>query len=287
MLTGLWNTILLSLIVVPLGLLGGLILALLAWLVRPYLPRIEPYIEAEARERALGFAVRQPMQLQQTRVATLAHDYEELRLELARLTDELSRRRKEFTLPLQEYYDDMETYRERVTKVRDGLEPPPLPDYEKPGIGNERGIEPLAGEIFGNGLDSDFTTEHLARRSLRGVFWQFGSVEQAVDVETDVDEDAKGRDAVLLLQQRGVPGHQPRAGAPGRRPQAPHAGPEQLLEVLVRRCDVDKRVEVVNVDKVDGRLAHPLFKRVVDPVRRAVHSALLSNRFGAASNHWR
>ena len=75
-----------------LGVLLMLILALLAWLVRPYLPRIEPYIEAEARERALGFAVRQPMELQQTRVATLAHDYEELRLELARLTDELSRR---------------------------------------------------------------------------------------------------------------------------------------------------------------------------------------------------
>ena len=29
------------------------------------------------------------------------------------IADELSRRRKEFTLPLQEYYDDMETYRER------------------------------------------------------------------------------------------------------------------------------------------------------------------------------
>ena len=75
-----------------LGVVLMLILALLAWLVRPYLPRIEPYLEAEARERALGFSVRQPMELQQTRVATLAHDYEELRLELARLTDELSRR---------------------------------------------------------------------------------------------------------------------------------------------------------------------------------------------------
>ena len=75
-----------------LGVVLMLILALLAWLVRPYLPRIEPYIEAEARERALGFAVRQPMELQQTRVATLAHDNEELRLELARLADELSRR---------------------------------------------------------------------------------------------------------------------------------------------------------------------------------------------------
>lgn len=75
-----------------LGVLLMLILALLAWLVRPYLPRIEPSIEAAARERALGFAVRQPMELQQTRAATLAHDNEELRLELARLADELSRR---------------------------------------------------------------------------------------------------------------------------------------------------------------------------------------------------
>ena len=75
-----------------LGVLLMLILALLAWLVRPYLPRIEPYIEAEARERALGFAVRKPLELQQTRVSTLVNDNEELRLELARLTDELSRR---------------------------------------------------------------------------------------------------------------------------------------------------------------------------------------------------
>jgi len=75
-----------------LGVVLMLILALLAWLVRPYLPRIEPYIEAEARERALGFAVRQPLELQQTRVSTLVNDNEELRLELARLTDELSRR---------------------------------------------------------------------------------------------------------------------------------------------------------------------------------------------------
>jgi hypothetical protein len=75
-----------------LGMLLMLILALLAWLVRPYLPRIEPYIEAEARERALRLGVLQPMELQQTRVSTLANDNEELRLELARLTDELSRR---------------------------------------------------------------------------------------------------------------------------------------------------------------------------------------------------
>jgi len=75
-----------------LGLLLLLLLALLAWLVRPYLPRLEPVIEAEARERALNLAVRRPLELQQTRVATLASDNEALRLELARLTDELSRR---------------------------------------------------------------------------------------------------------------------------------------------------------------------------------------------------
>ena len=75
-----------------LGVVLMLILAMLAWLVRPYLPRIEPYIEAQAREQALGFAVRQPAELQQVRVATLVQDNEDLRLELARLTDELSRR---------------------------------------------------------------------------------------------------------------------------------------------------------------------------------------------------
>src|SRR5476649_250230 len=67
-------------------------LALLAWLVRPYLPHLEPRLEAEARERALSFAVRQPLDLQQTRVATLQQHNEDLRLELARLTDELSRK---------------------------------------------------------------------------------------------------------------------------------------------------------------------------------------------------
>ena len=67
-------------------------LALLAWLVRPYLPHLEPYLEAEARDRALSLAVRQPLELQQTRVNTLQQDNENLRLELARLTDELSRR---------------------------------------------------------------------------------------------------------------------------------------------------------------------------------------------------
>jgi hypothetical protein len=67
-------------------------LALLAWLVRPYLPHLEPRLEAEARERALSFAVRQPRELDQTRVATLQQHNEDLRLELARLTDELSRK---------------------------------------------------------------------------------------------------------------------------------------------------------------------------------------------------
>jgi len=38
---------------------ADLLLALLAWLVRPYLPHIEPYLEAEARDRALSLAVRQ------------------------------------------------------------------------------------------------------------------------------------------------------------------------------------------------------------------------------------
>jgi hypothetical protein len=75
-----------------LGMLLMLILALLAWLVRPYLPHLEPYLEAEARDRALSLAVRQPLGLQQTRVTTLQQDNEDLRLELARLTDELSRR---------------------------------------------------------------------------------------------------------------------------------------------------------------------------------------------------
>lgn len=75
-----------------LGVLLLLLLALLAWLVRPYLPRIEPVLEAEARERALAFSVRQPLELQQTRAATLLQDNEDLRLELARLTDELARR---------------------------------------------------------------------------------------------------------------------------------------------------------------------------------------------------
>lgn len=69
-----------------------LLLALLAWLVRPYLPHLEPRLEAEARDRALGMSVRQPAELQKARVDTLQRDSEALRLELARLTDELARR---------------------------------------------------------------------------------------------------------------------------------------------------------------------------------------------------
>ena len=77
-----------------LGVLLMLLLAVLAWLVRPYLPHIEPSLEAEARDRALSLAVRQPLDLQQTRVGTLQQDNENLRLELARLTDELSTPRR-------------------------------------------------------------------------------------------------------------------------------------------------------------------------------------------------
>jgi hypothetical protein len=68
------------------------LLALLAWFVRPYLPHLEPRLEAEAREQALSMAVRQPLGLQQARVASLQQHNEDLRLELARLTDELSRK---------------------------------------------------------------------------------------------------------------------------------------------------------------------------------------------------
>jgi hypothetical protein len=69
-----------------------LLLALLAWLVRPYLPHLEPVLEAEARNRALALAVRQPVELQQARAATLQQENEALRLELARLTDEAAQR---------------------------------------------------------------------------------------------------------------------------------------------------------------------------------------------------
>jgi hypothetical protein len=83
--TSWWQWLLLALLLL-------LMLAFLAWLVRPYLPRLEPYLEAQARERALSLAVRQPLELQQTRVGTLQQDNENLRLELARLTDDLARR---------------------------------------------------------------------------------------------------------------------------------------------------------------------------------------------------
>ncbi len=76
-------------------LLAALLLALLAflaWLVRPYLPRLEPWLEAEARERALSLAVRQPAEIQKARVDTLQQENEALRMELARLTDEAARR---------------------------------------------------------------------------------------------------------------------------------------------------------------------------------------------------
>jgi hypothetical protein len=69
-----------------------LLLALLAWLIRPYLPRLEPWLEAEARDRALSLAVRQPLEIQKARVDTLQQENENLRLELARLTDEAARR---------------------------------------------------------------------------------------------------------------------------------------------------------------------------------------------------
>ena len=69
-----------------------LLLALLAWAVRPYLPRLEPWLEAEARDRALNLAVRQPVELQKARSDTLQQENENLRLELARLTDEAARR---------------------------------------------------------------------------------------------------------------------------------------------------------------------------------------------------
>jgi hypothetical protein len=75
-----------------LGVLLLLLLALLAWLVRPYLPHIEPYLEAQARDQALNLAMRQPAELQQARANTLQQENDNLRVELARLTDELSRR---------------------------------------------------------------------------------------------------------------------------------------------------------------------------------------------------
>lgn len=69
-----------------------LILAALAWLLRPYLPHLEPQLAAQARERALQMSVRQPMELEQARIETLQRDNENLRLEFARLTDEMAHR---------------------------------------------------------------------------------------------------------------------------------------------------------------------------------------------------
>ena len=69
-----------------------LLLAGLAWLLRPYLPHLEPRLEAEARDRALAFSVHQPTELQQVRFTTLQQDNEQLRLELAKLTDEVARK---------------------------------------------------------------------------------------------------------------------------------------------------------------------------------------------------
>ena len=80
-----WQWLLLALLLL-------LLLAGLAWLLRPYLPHLEPRLEAEARDRALAFSVRQPVELQNVRLATLQQDNENLRLELARLTDELARK---------------------------------------------------------------------------------------------------------------------------------------------------------------------------------------------------
>ena len=80
-----WQWLLLALLLL-------LLLALLAWLVRPYLPQLEPRLEAEARDAALALSVKRPVELQQTRYDTLTRDNERLRLELARLTDEVARR---------------------------------------------------------------------------------------------------------------------------------------------------------------------------------------------------
>lgn len=75
-----------------LGLLLLLLLAALSWLIEPYLPRLEHRLEAEARDHALAFSVRQPVELQNVRLATLQQDNENLRLELARLNDEVARK---------------------------------------------------------------------------------------------------------------------------------------------------------------------------------------------------
>jgi hypothetical protein len=69
-----------------------LMLAMLAWIVRPYLPHIESQLEAEARDRAIGMSVRHPLELQVARLDTLRRDNQTLRLELAHLTDEVAQR---------------------------------------------------------------------------------------------------------------------------------------------------------------------------------------------------
>ncbi|HEY4167772.1 MAG TPA: hypothetical protein VGM96_13395, partial [Reyranella sp.] len=78
-----WQWLLLALLLL-------LLLAGLAYMLRPYLPHLEPRLEAEARDRALEFSVRQPLELQNVRLATLQQDNESLRIELARLTDALA-----------------------------------------------------------------------------------------------------------------------------------------------------------------------------------------------------
>jgi hypothetical protein len=69
-----------------------LLLAALAWVVRPYLPHIEPKLEADARDRALTMSVRKPLDLQNARLDTLKRDNETLRIELAQLTDAMAQR---------------------------------------------------------------------------------------------------------------------------------------------------------------------------------------------------
>ncbi len=83
--TAWWQWLLLALLLL-------LLLALLAWLIRPYLPHLEPRLEAEARDAALAMSVQRPVALQQARYDTLLRDNEKLRLELARLTDEVAQR---------------------------------------------------------------------------------------------------------------------------------------------------------------------------------------------------
>jgi hypothetical protein len=69
-----------------------LMLALLAWIVRPYLPHIESQLEAAARDRAIGMSVRHPLELQVARLDTLRRDNQALRLEFAHLTDEIAQK---------------------------------------------------------------------------------------------------------------------------------------------------------------------------------------------------